>query len=397
MKKIITIFTIALILVFAGLLTGCGGQEPDEQPFADGDRLEVIATIFPQYDFVRQIAGDRVNLSMLLSPGAEMHGFEPTPRDMVAMNNADLLIDVGGHGDTWVAPIVTCLDRPELRTVAIMDFVTAVTMELVEGMEESVHAHDHDHSHGHSHGHDDHDEHDHGDHDHDDDHDHHHDDHAHDHDDHEYEHHHDDDDHDHEHEHEDHEDEHAHGHGHDHDHDHEEEYDEHVWTSPRNAILIVRGLTDILAELDPENADYFRANAADYIAELEELDRAFSDAVADGVRNTVVFGDRFPFRYLMDAYGLTYFAAFPGCSAETQASPVTIAFLIDKLRDEDLPYILHMEFSNLLIANVIVGETEAGLLELHSAHTISHADFVAGVTYLDVMWRNVDVLRRAVS
>jgi len=159
--------------------------------------------------------------------------------------------------------------------------------------------------------------------------------------------------------------------------------------------LIVQALTDILSEMDPDNANFFRENASNYIEQLQALDRAFAEVVAQGVRSTVIFGDRFPFRYLMDSYGLTFYAAFPGCSAETQASPATIAYLIQKVRDEHIPVVFYIEFSNRMIANVIADDTGARLLDLHSAHNVSPADFAAGVTYLDLMWRNVDHLGQA--
>jgi len=349
MRKIIVIFAS---LTIALLLAGCGRSRPGP---ADG-RLQVVATIFPQFDFVRHIAGERVALTMLLSPGAESHGFEPTPRDMLTINNADLLIYVGGHGDVWVEPILASLGREDMRVVALLDLVDVV---------EHHHHHDHGHHH-HGHGH-----HHHGHHDCDDDYcdvDHGH--HAHHH--------------------------HAHHHGHGH-HHHEPHYDEHVWTCPRNAILIVQALERVLSELDPDNAYYFRANAAAFISELEALDRAFVEVVANAARTTVVFGDRFPFRYLTDTYGLTYFAAFIGCSAETQASPATIAMLIETIREENIPVVFHIEFSNRLIANVIAEATGARLLELHSLHNVSHAEFTAGVTYLDLMRRNVETLREALN
>ena len=399
MKRIFALFAIIIAL----FLSACGQTQPettveDTNTTESAVPLQVVATIFPQFDFVRQIAGDRVELTMLLSPGAESHGFEPTPRDIITLNNADLLIYVGGHGDTWVAPILASLDRHDIHTVALLDLVDVVMQEIVEGMEDHHH-HDHDHhghSHDHHHHHDDHDhdDHDHHHHDHDD-HDHHHDhdDHHHDHDHHDHDHHHHDDDHDYD-------DDHHHNHGHHHhhhDHDHDHHYDEHVWTCPRNAIATVRALTDVLSELDPANAYFFRENAAAYIAQLEELDSAFIDVVATGVRRTVVFGDRFPFRYLTDTYGLTYFAAFTGCSAETQASPATIAFLIGKVQDENIPVVFYIEFSNRFIANTIAEATGARLLEIHSAHNVSHADFTAGITYLDLMWRNVETLREALN
>ncbi|MCL2402559.1 MAG: metal ABC transporter substrate-binding protein [Oscillospiraceae bacterium] len=364
MKRTIALVAVTALLAATLLLVGCNQtQTSDPMPEhgqADANEpLRVIATIFPQFDFVRQIAGDRVALSMLISPGAESHGFEPTARDIIALNEADLFIYVGGHGDTWVASILASLDRDDLRSVALVELVdTVVSDHHDHDHHHNGHHHDHshDHHHGHSHNHDNGHHHSHAD-------------------DHAY-----DEDHDH--------------HGH---HHHEPHLDEHVWTSPQNAIMIVRALTDILAEMDPDNAEFFRENAEAYIAELQALDQAFAEVVAQGVRNTVIFGDRFPFRYLMDAYGLRYYAAFPGCSAETQASPATIAYLIQKVRNENIPIVFYIEFSNRMIANVIAEDTDAQLLELHSTHNVSHSDFNAGVTYLELMRRNVEQLREALS
>ena len=149
--------------------------------------------------------------------------------------------------------------------------------------------------------------------------------------------------------------------------------------------------------MDPANESFFRENAASFIDELRALDEEFAQVVSEGVRRTVVFGDRFPFRYLTDTYGLTYFAAFTGCSTETQASPGTIAFLIEKVQNENIPVIFHIEFSNLLIANTIARETGARLVEMHSTHNVSHADFNAGVTYIDIMRRNIESLREGLN
>ena len=391
-RKIILLATAILLAASVLLLPGCG----ESQAAADGDeRLRVIATIFPQFDFVRQVAGDRVELSMLLAPGAESHGFEPTARDIVALNNADLFIYVGGHGDAWVEPIIASLERgDELRAVALVDLVETV---MTEHHHHDDHAHDHHHSH--DHGHDEH-HHDHSSHNHDnhshDDHEHHHDSHGHDHDSHS---HHDDHAHGHHHSHDHGHDEHHHHHGHDHEHQHHHEphLDEHVWTCPRNAVLIVQALADILAELDPDNAEFFRENAAAYIAELQALEQAFTEAASEAARTTVVFGDRFPFRYLMNTLGLTAHAAFDGCSPETHASPATIARLIGIVRDENIPVVFHIELSEQGIANTIAEETGARILELHSTHNMSPADFAAGVTYLDLMRRNVEHLREALS
>ena len=373
MKRII-VACIALLF-----LAGCATAVPgDDTPGTPDERLQVVATVFPQYDFIRQIAGDRVALTMLISPGAEPHSFDPAPMDIIALGNADLFVYVGGHSDTWVEQVLASLDNEDLTTVALMDLVEVMCAHDHDHCDHH-HGHDcrcgHDHHHGHDHGHNHNHDHHHG-HDHGHNHDHHHGhDHGHDHD---------------------HDEDHHHSHDHDHDCD-DHDYDEHVWTSPQNAIAIVQALADVLAELDPGNADYFQANAAAYVAELEALDQAFTEVVENAVRNTVIFADRFPFRYLMAAYGLDAYAAFPGCSADTQADPRTIADLIEKVNAEEIPVVFYIEFSNRLITNTVVEATGARALELHSANNVSPADFAAGVTYLEIMNRNVEALREALS
>lgn len=330
--------------------------------------LSVVTTIFPQFDFIRQIAGDRVELTMLISPGAESHSFEPSPRDMVTINNADLLVYIGGHSEGWVHPILESLEREDMRTVALAGLVGAL-------LEVAYHGHRGHHAHHDLVCYDDECDHDH---------------HEYDHDHHEYDHDHHECDHDH------HECDHDHQEC-DHDHHHHFNPDEHVWTSPRNAAIIVAFLAEVLAEMDPSNADYFRENAAAYIEQLTALDQAFEDVVANAARQTIVFGDRFPFRYLADAYSLTYYAAFDTCCADTQASPARIAYLINKVQNENIPVVFYIEFSNQGVANVIAEATGARLLEMHSLHNVSHADFTAGITYLEVMLRNLERLQQALN
>jgi len=341
MKKVFlsAIITIALLLV----ITGCRQNRNTALQNQDG-KINVTTTIFPAYDFVRQIIGkqglqDKVNLTMLLSPGAESHSFEPSPRDIITIQNSDIFIFIGGETDSWVERILQTMNTDNMKILAMMDIVDVVEEEFVEGMERS-----HDH-----HEHDDHD-HDHHDH--------------HDHD--------------------------------DHDHIGEDvEYDEHVWTSPRNAILIVTAITKLLCDADPANAVFYSENAAAYIEKLQQLDVAFSKITANAKRNIIVFGDRFPFRYFVDAYGLSYFAAFSGCSTETEPSAATVAFLINKIRAEQIPVVFHIELSNERMANTISEETGAKKLLLHSVHNITKRDFDAGLGYLELMQRNTETLREA--
>jgi len=377
---------ILLILLISTLfLVACNNQS-EEQNEDNAGTLRVVTSIFPQFDFVRQIAGDRVELTMLISPGAESHSFEPTPQDIITLNEADLFIYIGGHAEVWVDSILDSLESETLRSVALIDFVDEILMG-----EHQHHGHVYDcidddcptdEAHYHEHDYDNNDHHHDHYHEHDYDNDHHHD-HYHGHDYDNNDHHHD----------------HYHGYDYDNDHHHDQELheDDHVWTSPRNAIAIVMALADILAALDPDNAYYFHANAASYIAELEELDRAFAEVAEQGARRIVIFGDRFPFRYLMHAYELSFLSAFPGCSADTHASPATITYLIDMITVLDVPVVFYIEFSNRMVADVLVEATGVRLLEMHSVHNVSHADFEAGVTYLDLMRRNVEHLREALN
>ena len=175
----------------------------------------------------------------------------------------------------------------------------------------------------------------------------------------------------------------------------EAEPDEHVWTSPKNAGLITRKIAGAMCAADPENAAAYQANTEAYLAELDALDREFREVVDRAVRKTIAFGDRFPFRYFVDAYGLDYCAAFPGCSTETEASVNTVIFLIGKIRAEGIPVVFHAELSNENMARAIGSATGAKVLRLHACHSISRADFEAGRTYLDLMHENLEALKEA--
>ena len=324
----------ALLLAFllpVFLLAGCAPAAPS----ADDGRLKVIATTFPGYDFARAIGGDNIALKMLLLPGAETHSFEPTPQDVISIQNCDVFIYGGGDSDSWVDGILASMNIENMTIVKLMDIVEVVEEELVEGMTPEDHS-DHDH-----------------DHDHDDDHD----------------------------------------HG-------EAEYDEHVWTAPKNAKRIARAVCDtfcLLESADPAKVSAYQQALVQHLTALEELDAAFTQAVAAGQRKTLIFGDRFPFRYFVDAYGLDYFAAFPGCAADTEPSAETVAFLIDKVRAENIPVVFYIELSNERMADTIAEETGAKKLLLHACHNISRSDFQSGATYLSIMQQNLEHLREALG
>ena len=313
MKKTLTIILVAALL--CGALSACS---PDTQEPEAG--LSVVSTVFAPYDFARELVGDKGSVSLLLPPGAESHSYEPSPKDIIAIQNCDVFIYVGGENDAWVSEVLESVGDG-VRTVTLMDCVELLEEELVDGMQQED-----------------------------------------------------------EHEHED-----------------EVEYDEHVWTSPRNAGLIAEKICSALVEADSENADYFKTNLDSYSAELQALDEAFSDTVKNGARSTIVFADRFPLVYFAKAYGLEYFAAYPGCSDDAEPSAATVTFLIDKVIDENIPVVFHIELSNEELADTVCEETGAKKLLFSACHNVTRVQFEEGVSYLDLMWANVDALKEALG
>lgn len=336
------------------------GDSAGENEGAPEKRILVVTTVFPPYDFAKRIAGDRAEVVMLLSPGMESHTYEPTPEDIKRIASADLFIHAGSANDTWVESVVP-------------DHVPRLEMmQLVE-----VLGFDHDHDHG---------DHDHGDHDHSDGH--HGDDHDHSGDE------------DGDHDHNDGHDHSGHDHG-DHDHDHHhgdhDHLDEHVWTSPVNAIIIVEGIARRLGELDPEHASFYHENAHSYIEELQQLDADYRNVVSHAERRLIVFADRFPFRYLAHEYGLEYEAAFSGCSTETEVSAAVIADLIDEVKEHALSVVFKMELTNDNIARTVAESSGATVLELHSCHNLSAEEIANGENYLTLMRKNLEALKKALQ
>ena len=374
----ILIALTAILLVSLGAFIGLNKKDSARS------KISIIATNFPAYDFARAVAGDKANVKMLIKPGAETHNFEPTPNDIIDLKNSRMFIYTGGESDEWVKKILNEIDPKTTKIIKMMDQVKTVKEELVEGMEDDEESHDHDHEHEDNHNHD---------HNHKHDHKH---EHGHDHE-HEAE-----DEHDHDH---DHKYDHEHEHDHDHDHKHntsaehseEGEDDEHVWTSPKNAIKIINAIKSELVNIAKDDAATFNQNTENYSKKLSDLDQSFRDIVASARRKTLVFGDRFPLRYFVDEYGLNYFAAFPGCSEQTEASSKTISFLIDKVKAEQIPVVLKIEQSNGKIAETISKATNAKVLTFQSAHNVSPEDFKKGVTYIDLMTGNLKVLKEALN
>lgn len=306
MKKILVVLIILL-----GFLTGCNKND---------NELTVVATNFPCYDFLRAVTKDsKIKVEMLISPGSEIHDFEPTPGDILKIKNSKLFVYVGGESDEWLEDIISEIDPSKTKIVKLMDLVDVYEEEHVEGMEEE------------------------------------------------------------------------------HEPEEEEEYDEHVWTSPVNAKIIVEKLADEVIALDESNKETYIAARDSYIGELVDIDNSIREIVANSKRKEIIFGDRFPLRYFVEEYGLTYYAAFPGCAEQTEASAKTISFLINKVKEDKIPVVFHIELSNAKIAESISKETNAKVREFNSAHNISKKDFDSGITYVDIMKSNLLVLKEALN
>ena len=299
------------------LLTACGPDLPPE----DSERPQIVATVFPAYDFARSAAGELADVTLLLPPGAESHSYEPTPAAILRVQRCDLFLYLGGESDAWVDTILSAIE-PRGDVLRMIDCVDLLEEETVEGMQGG-----HDHEEG---------------------------------------------------------------------HDHLGEVlsmDEHVWTAPRNAAAVTRIIGQRLALLDRSNGEAYAAGAEAYALELEELDRdfaAFFDTLPD---RTIVFGDRFPLLYFAEAYDLDYYAAFPGCGAQTEPSAATVAFLTRKVREEGLPAVWYIEFSNHLVADSIAEAAGVETAQFHTCHNVSRADLEAGATCLSLMRANLEALR----
>ena len=330
---------ISLLLALALTLSLAACAAPAEK--ADGGKLRIVTTLFPYYDFARAIAQDRADVTLLLSPGREAHSFEPTPLDAVTISEADVFLYNGGEGEYWVESMLDAAGEHIAVASRMMDYVDALNEEYVEGMQ-GADGHDHDHEHG-SH-----------------------------------------DDHDHDHE----EDE----------HDSDEiEYDEHIWTSPKNAVVLCRAVCDAICRADAKNAAFYRANCENYCAQLEDLDARFAALCESAPRRLLIFADRFPMLYFCREYGLDYRAAFHGCSGDTEPSLATIKFLIDKVEDENIPVVYTIDFGTKKVAAVVSECTGAAIEMLYSMQTVSRADFDAGETYLTLMERNFEALRKGLN
>ncbi len=325
---------------------------------SDKKKLSVVCTIFPEYDWVKEIiAGkeDKYEVTMLLDKGTDLHSYQPTADDIAKISACDLFIYVGGESDGWVDDALKESSNPNMQVINLMEVMgdSAKEEEVKEGMQaEEEHDHDHDGEAA--------------------EHDHDHDKEA--------------------------------NHDHDHDHDNtdeaEIEYDEHVWLSLRNTKKLVAEIEKAVEKIDAENKQVYEENTSKYLSKLDELDKEYEKAVAEAKRKTVLFGDRFPFRYMVDDYGLDYYAAFVGCSAETEASFNTVVFLANKVDELNLPVVLTIEKSDQKIAKTIIENTKEKnqkIEVMNSLQSVTGDEAKNGTSYYSVMKDNLEVLKKALN
>lgn len=309
-KRVIAVIAATLIT----MLCGCSNAESGKSK----DKLQIITTIFPAYDFARAVFGDTADITMLITPGSEIHSYDPSARDIVKIDNCDLFIYNGGESDSWVDTMLK--STGEINTLRMMDSVEALEEEELEN--------------GDSHE--------------------------------------------------------EHG-------EHDEEYDEHIWTSPKNAALIMESVKSAAMELNPEKSELYEQRAGEYVKQINDLDKRFSELL-EGEKRYFVFGDRFPLLYFFREYDLNYYAAFPSCGSETEPSAQVVAFLTEKLKDSDtIDAVFYIELSNHKLADTLANENGLPTAEFHTCHNITADDFAAGESYVTLMERNYEMLKNALN
>lgn len=363
-KSVVFIVTISMILGMAG----CGKTTEKE----DNYRLKIVTSLFPYYDMARAVIGDvkGIDLKMIVTPGQDSHSFEPTPSDVIQMENADVLIYNGGSLETWIDTLLDSLNNKNQIQMKMMDYVDVLNEEIVEGMDTRFDSHD-EHSHSE-------DSHNHKEHSHSED---------------SYD-----------------QEEGSHSedslkneeHSHDSEvSDYEEEShnetDEHIWTSPVNEIIMTEKICETLSKALPEEKENFQKNAENYISQLKELDNEFRTIVENAKTNEIIFADKFPLQYFAKEYGLKYYAAFPGCGSDMEPSAKTIAFLVDKIKEDNIKAVFYLELSSHIVADAIETDTGAKPLQFNSCHNITQKQFDSGVTYVDLMKENVNNLKIALG
>lgn len=320
MKKIgLLLICLALLLS----LTACG------TPAAGGDELHVVATLFPQYDFAKNIALERAAVELLLDFGADAHSYDPTPADIITIAKADLFIYTGGDMELWAEKLLASADIQkaiESGSLRVLDLSQSVELLCLHEHDEDA-AHDHDHDHDHDHG----------------------------------------------------------------------EYDPHIWTSPKNAVLMCNAIADALSAIDGEGADAYAQNLAAYTDKLAALDASLADMAASARLSECYFGGSFAFAYLFHDAGLSHVSVFEGCASHAEGSAADIAAVVGAVKASGASYVLYDSPSEQKTAQTIASETGTKLLRLHAIHNITKQEFDAGEDFCSLMQQNIEILRKALG
>lgn len=318
-KRLIA-FSLSILLVILPL-TSCKNITAEKS-----QKLSIVSTIFPYYDFATEITGDKASVTLLIPPGCEPHDFDFSPQDIIEINNADIFIYNGGESDSWVESILENID-PSVKVIRCFDYINPL-FEYDSALESEEHHHNEN----------------------------------------EEEHHHED-----------------------------EEYDEHIWTSPKNAIKIVNAISKEIINTDKSNEDYYSKNCNNYIKELKNLDNRLEQISKEGKNNTLVIADRFPFLYLTEHYNFQHLSAFSGCSSQTQPSIKTVTTIIDYVNANNIPVVFKCDFSSDSFPNIISEDSNAKIGTLYSCHNVTKDMFNKGESYISLMEKNCEILKEAVS
>ena len=357
MKTLKKIFALCLLVILCINIIGCE-KNSQQVETNKNSKLTIMTTLYPYYDFVRAVVGNTpgIEVKLLIAPGKDDHSFEPTPKDIVAINKADLFIYNGGSIENWVEEITTSLDNDKQVRMRMMDYLDNNQLQSqgnasVNGNAENKETEQlfavEDDDHHHEHGKDEHSEE---------------------------------------------KDEHS-----EETDEHLEETDEHIWTSPQYAEALVKIISEKLCNMVPEYKKEFEKNSADYIKQIDKVDTRIRKIVEKSKNKEIIFADKFPLKYFAQEYGLKYYAAFPGCSGDTEPSAKTVAFLIDKINANHVKGIFYLELSSRTMADVISEDTGAEVYQFNSCHNVTDKQFREGVTYVQLMNKNADVLEKTID
>lgn len=304
-------------------LSACGGKENNQ----DSGKLKIVTTVFPSYDFARQVAGDKADIKMLLPVGTETHHYEPTPSDIIAIRECDIFIYIGGTNEQWAEKLIADTDKEKTKVVRLVDSIENLSAPIGN----TEHSHE-----GEEHT----------------------------------------------------EDEHEHNEG---------DYDQHIWTSPKNAEIMLQAICDAICEKDSENAEGYKANSDKYKSEITALHNDFKAMAEITGEKLLVFADKFPFTYFAKEYGFTCLAAFSSCSDESEPSAATVAMLIDEIKEHKISSVFYLQFSSRKVADNICKETGAEAYAIHTCHNVSKEEFDKGESYVSLMRKNYEVLKNSLK